>query len=122
MKRRGLLSAAAPAALALVGATAAAPVAVNPDAGLLALCTEFHRLHTEGADAANPDWEKADGAAWDVYHQLDDMTPVTEAGHRAKAGVAVKMLAMFNEGAMGGNVEAVFALGLLRDWLGSAAA
>ncbi len=121
MNRRNLL-AATPAVLALAGASVAAPVAPNSDVELLALCAEFHRLHAEGGDAANPDWEKADGAAWDVYNQLDDMTLVTEAGHRGKAGVAVKMLAMFNEETMGGNVEAIFALAMLRDWLGSAAA
>ncbi|HEY0206884.1 MAG TPA: hypothetical protein VGC15_22370 [Acetobacteraceae bacterium] len=121
MNRRNLL-AAAPAVMVLAGVAAAAPVGPSPDAELLALCAEFQRLHAEGADEANPDWEKADAAAWDAYNQLDDMTPITEAGHRAKAAVAVKMLAMFNDGEMGGNPEAVFALYMLHDWLGSAAA
>ena len=122
MNRRKLLTAAAPAALMLSGAAPAAPMVTNSDAKLLALCAEFHRLHAEGADEANPDWEKADAAAWDAFNEIDDMTPATEAGHRAKAAVAVKMLAMFNDGVQGGNPEAVFALYMLRDWLGSAAA
>ncbi len=118
MNRRALLSAAAPVALALSGAVAAAPALPVPDAELLALCAEFQRLHAEGAVVGNPDWEKADAAAWGAFNQLDDMTPASEAGHRAKAGVAVKMLSMFHEGHHGGDPEAVFALHMLRDWLG----
>ncbi len=101
----------------LIGQAPAAVPAPNPDAELLALCAEFQRLHAEGADTANPDWEKADAAAWDAFNKIDDMTPTTEAGHRAKAGVAVKMLSMFHDGQQGGDPEAVFALYMLRDWL-----
>jgi hypothetical protein len=142
MNRRGLLSAAAPAALALVGGAAAAPVALSlgvslplterdavaasvapiSDAELLALCAKFHRLHVEGADEANPAWEKANADAWDAFNEIDDLTPQTEAGHRAKAAVAVEMLTMFHTGPNGGDPEAVFALNMLRDWLGSVAA
>lgn len=118
MNRRTLLSAAAPVALALSSAAVAAPALPAPDAELLALCAEFQRLHAEGAVVGNPDWEKADAAAWDAFNQLDDMTPASEAGHWAKAGVAVKMLSMFHEGQHGGDPEAVFALQMLRDWLG----
>ena len=121
MNRRRLLSAAVPAAaLTLVGAVAT-PAAFGPDAEMLALCGEFHRLHAEGANQANPDWERADAAAWDAFNQLDDMTPATEAGHRAKAGVAVRMLVMFHGGVDGGDPEAVFALNTLQGWLGRAA-
>ncbi len=122
MKRRALLSVAAPVALTLSGAAVAAPALPTPDAELLALCAEFQRLHAEGAIVGNPDWEKADAAAWDAFNQLDDMTPASEAGHRAKASVAVKMLSRFHEGQHGGDPEAVFALWMLRDWLGRAAA
>lgn len=44
MKRRNLLSAVPPAALALSGAAAAAPAPINPDAKLLGLCAEFAAL------------------------------------------------------------------------------
>lgn len=44
MKRRRLLSTVPPAALALSGVAAAAPAAINPDAGLLALCAEYETL------------------------------------------------------------------------------
>ena len=121
MNRRNLL-AAAPVALALAGPAAAAPTTHSPDAELLALCAEFHRLQSEGADEANPAWEKANADAWDVFNEIDDLTPQTEAGHKAKAAVAVRMLAMFHEMEDGGQPEAVFALNMLRDWLGSAAA
>jgi len=122
--RRSLLS-AAPAVMVLAGAgiggavQAAAP---GPDAALLALCATFHRQYAEAHDEANPAWEAANGASFDIFKELDDLTPATEVGHRAKARVAVVMLAMFNEGDGygGGDPQAMFALNLLRDWLGEA--
>jgi hypothetical protein len=122
MNRRNMLAAAAPVVLALAGAAAAAPAALNPDAELMALCASFHRLQSEGTDETNPDWEKATADAWDIFHEIDDLAPQTVAGHQAKATVAVRMLAMFHEMESGGQPEAVFALNMLRDWLGSAAA
>lgn len=89
----------------------------SPDAELHLLCAEFHRLHAEGGDAANPQWEQASAAAWETFKQIDDVIALTHRGCRAKAGVAVEMLAMFNEGESGGNPEATFALHMLRDWL-----
>ncbi len=103
--------------------TTPAPVAApHPDAALLALCAAFHRQYAEAHDEANPAWEAANGASFDIFKELDDLTPATEAGHRAKARVAVVMLAMFNEGDgySGGDPQAMFALNLLRDWLGEA--
>jgi len=89
----------------------------DPDAELHARCAEFHRQHAEGRDVANPEWEKADAAAWDAFKQLDDTVALTHRGCRAKAEVAVTMLVMFHEGTHGGDPEAVFALNMLRNWL-----
>ena len=44
MNRRQLLATVAPAALAVSGVAVAAPAAINPDAGLLALCAEYEAL------------------------------------------------------------------------------
>lgn len=89
----------------------------DPDAELHALCATFHLEHAKGRDEANPEWEKAHDAAWGVYKQLDDIVAVTHRGCRAKAAVAVTMLAMFHENQSGGDPEALFALHMLRDWL-----
>ena len=93
----------------------------NPDAALFALCAEYHRLDRAGHDEANLAWEQDHAEAWTIHERLGNMTPVTEAGHRAKAQVAIALLAMFHEGQEGGDPEAVFALGTLRGWLGIAA-
>lgn len=87
------------------------------DAELHALCAAFHQQHAKGHDEANPGWEKATDAAWDTFKQLDDEVALTHRGCRAKAAVAVTMLAVFHEGQHGGDPEALFALNMLRDWL-----
>ena len=89
----------------------------SPDAELHILCAEFQRIHAEGSDEANPHWEQAEIAAWETFKQIDDVTALTHRGCRAKAAVAVKMLARFHDTPNGGDPEAVFALNLLRDWL-----
>jgi len=124
--RRRLLGTVALAALALIGtgiASAVAAHAAQPDAGVLTLCTTFHRAHTEASDKANPHRQWATSAKQDALKQLHRMVPVTEAGHRAKAAVAASMLAEMHEHeTRGGDPETRFALTMLRDWLGSAAA
>ncbi len=51
------------------------------------------------------------------------MVPGTEAGHRAKAAVAVSVLTDLDEHeTRGGDPETRFALKMLGDWLGSALA
>ncbi len=100
---------------------AGAPPPVNPDAELIALCATFHRQHAEAYDEANLDWEAASNAKHRTFVEVGKLTPSMEAGHRAKAAVAVAMLAENHE--PDGNIadpEALFALNLLRDWLGRA--
>ncbi len=105
------------AALAVLGM---APVPPNPDVALLALCTEFHRQNALGYDEANPAWEAAMGERYEVYTKLEDMVPVTEAGHLAKARVAVVLLAENDYEEFSGNPDARFALVTLRDLVGRA--
>ncbi len=100
---------------------AGAPPPVNPDAELIALCATFHRQHAEAYDEANLDWEAASDAKHSTFVEIGNLTPSMEAGHRAKAAVAVVMLAENHEpdGSIA-DPEAMFALNLLRDWLGRA--
>jgi hypothetical protein len=105
---------------AALGGADAAPSAC-PDAALIALCATFHRQHAEAYDEANLDWEAASDAKHRTFVEVGKLTPSKEAGHRAKAAVAVVMLAENHE--PDGNIadpEALFALNLLRDWLGRA--
>ncbi len=105
---------------AALGGADAAPSAC-PDAALIALCATFHRQHAEAYDEANLDWEAASDAKHRTFVEVGKLTPSMEAGHRAKAAVAVVMLAENHE--PDGNIadpEALFALNLLRDWLGRA--
>jgi len=102
---------------------AGAPPPVNRDAKLIALCATFHRQHVEAYDEANLDWEAASDAKRSTFVEIGNLTATVNAGHRAKAAVAVVMLAENHE--PDGNIadpEALFALNLLRDWLGRAAA
>ena len=119
MSRRGLLYAGA-AVLILAGTgVAAAAQAGEADAALLALCATFHRAHAESCDKANPYRGWATCAKQDALKRLHRMVPATEAGHRAKAAVAVFMLAELQEHeTRGGDPETRFVLKLLRDWLG----
>ncbi len=123
MNRRRLLYAAA-AVLVLVGTGAAvAARGAQPDAELTALCARFHRAQAEAKDEANPYRGWATSAKQDALKQLHRIVPVTEAGHRAKAGVAASMLAELHEHeTRGDDPETRFALKMLGDWLGSAAA
>jgi hypothetical protein len=94
-----------------------APV-VHPDADLLAPCAEFQRLHSLSYSPGNDDWEAPLQARWALSSRIENMTPVTQAGHRAKTAVAVTMLDedRCNGEFMGGR-DARFALNMLRDWL-----
>ncbi len=94
MKRRTLLSAAAPAALALSGAAIAAPP--DLDAELLALCATYHRQDEISRDEGNPDsvWEAAADARHAAFMQIMPIVPITEAGHRAKAGGVANVVEM----------------------------
>ncbi len=92
---------------------------VCSDAALTALCAAFHRQHVEAYDEANRDWEAAADAKHSTFVAIGNLTATTDAGHRAKAAVAVIMLAENHEpdGSIA-DPEALFALNLLRDWLG----
>lgn len=95
----------------------------EPDAALLTLCDTFHCAHAEAEDEANPYWGWATIAKQDALKQLHRLVPATGAGHRAKAAVAASMLADLHEyETRGAGPETVFALKVLRDWLGSAVA
>ena len=108
MSRRGLLYAGA-----------AAAHAGEPDAALLSLCSTFHRTHAEASDKANPYRGWAASAKQDTLKQLYRMVPTTEAGHRAKAKVAARVLTDLHEHeTRGDNPEPVFAAKALGDWLG----
>ena len=103
---------------AALGSAVAAP-SVHSDAELIALCATFHRQHAEAYDEANLDWEAALAARQGTFVEIGNLTATADAGHRAKAAVAVIMLAENHE--LAGNVgdpEALFALNLLRSWLG----
>lgn len=113
--RRNVFASAA--ALAVAGMGAAPP---NPDAGLLALCAEFHRQNALGYDEANPAWEGAMGERYEVYTKLEEMVPVTQAGHLAKARVAVVLLTENDYEEFSGNPDARFALVTLRGLVGRA--
>jgi len=105
---------------AALGGADAVPSAC-PDAALIALCATFHRQHAEAYDEANLDWEAASDAKHSTFVEIGYLTATVNAGHRAKAAVAVAMLAENHE--PDGNIadpEALFALNLLRDWLGRA--
>lgn len=114
--RRNVFASAA--ALAVAGMAAAPPP--NLDAGLLAPCAEFHRQNALGYDEANPAWEGAMGERYEVYTKLEEMVPVTQAGHLAKARVAVVLLAENDYEEFSGNPDARFALVTLRDLVGRA--
>ncbi len=106
--------------VAALGKAGAAP-SVYPDAELIALCATFHRQHAEAYDEANLDWEAASDAKHISFVAIGNLTATTDAGHRAKAAIAVVMLAENHEpdGSIA-DPEALFALNLLRDWLGRA--
>ena len=98
INRRKLLSTVAPAALALSGVAAAAPVTVNPDAQLLGLCAEHEALYHK-ADAAlaknDDEQERADAITNAIYDEqsiivvaITACRPTTPAGFVALAQVA----------------------------------
>ena len=121
VSRRSLAGGAA----ALLGLAGAATAAALPsrDTELLDLCAKFQRLHGLSNLEDNENWEAEHDASWKVSNKIADMVPVTEAGHRAKAAVAVAGLKEMHEHAeVKGDPDAIFALKMLRDWLGGAGA
>ena len=100
---------------------AAAPIR-DPDAQLLALCATYHRQDEMSRDEGNPKWEAAADARQAAFKQIALMLPVTETGHRAKAAVAVaEMDDNRCDGEWMGDSEALFALNVLKGWLGMTA-
>ncbi len=106
----------------MVGDPPAAPARPNPDAALLTLCAEHRRLHGLAYLEGNDDWEAAHHESWQVADKIGDLVPVTQAGHRAKAAVAVAQMDRnrTSDGAWMGDRDALFALDTLKDWLGEA--
>ena len=90
----------------------------DPDAEVHARCAEFHRLHALGYTEDNPAWEAAMDARFEAYTELEGMVPVTHAGHRAKARVALVLLDENQYDEFSGNPDARFALITLRGLLG----
>lgn len=100
-RRKLALGTALGGAFSAIGITAGAAASVAdlaaPDAGLLALCGEFHRLTAEiKADPGNGGWEAALDRRDGVQTALERARPETEAGRRAMAGV---VLAVYDENA-----------------------
>ncbi len=102
------------------GLTASASVPVpSSDIELLALCAKFQRLHSLSYLPGNNDWETPLEARWGLSSRIEKITPVTQAGHWAKAAVAVTVLDENRcDGEFMGGSDARFALSTLRDWLG----
>ncbi len=113
-----LLSALLRAAVATPPAAAPTP---HPDAELLALCADFHRVQASYRDDDNPEWDRSGPAAHAAFVAVQGVTPATEAGHRAKGWVALAKLEENHGDGMAGDPYAEFALTMLRDWLGEAA-
>ncbi len=110
------------AASPAVGAVAEA-VPPNPDAALLALCAEFHRLHAESRslpDTGDRTWEDAQAERWETSDRIEDMRPATAEGHRAKATIALVLLE--EQHGDDGDADIRFTLATLRDLLGRTAA
>ena len=67
----------------------------SPDAALLAVCAEFHRLNAVLLSVPSDD-EHALEQAWDARQRVTDqvasMRPTSDAGRRAKAAVAFSIL------------------------------
>ena len=124
MNRRDALAIiAAPLALGAAGAPfpGATPIP-DPDAELLALCATYHRQDEMSRDESNLEWEIAADATRATFNHIAPMVPVTEAGHRAKAAVAVaEMDDNRCDGEWMGDSEALFALNVLKGWLGMTA-
>ena len=121
MNRRDALAIIA-APLALDAAAALLPAAApipDPDAQLLALCATYRRQNEMSRDEGNLEWEIAADATRATFNHIAPMVPVTEAGHRAKAAVAVAELNDNRcDGEWMGDSEALFALDTLKGWLG----
>ena len=106
----------------LVGDMPAFPPAPSSDAELLALCAEYQRLHALAYLEGYEDWEAAYGESIKSAERINDLVPVTQAGHRAKAAVVVTEMDSNRtlDGAWMGDREALHALNTLKDWLGVA--
>jgi hypothetical protein len=66
--------------------------APNPDAELLGLCAEFHRLHAIVLTGADGAWEIAQDQRWGVSDALKLIPAGTAAGRVAKASVALALI------------------------------
>jgi hypothetical protein len=127
VSRRSLfadLSATLLAGAAIAAAAHGEPVAAaGDDAELIALCAEFHHQHA-AAIAAPIDDDDALTAAlderWKISDEIRDIAATTDAGHRAKAHVAL-VLMVENEGAEPVDQASIFVLAALQDIVGSTA-
>lgn len=100
MNRRKLLTAAAPAALALSGAAIAAPSAHNPDAELIALCARYVAQtrafcavgkHTWDMSCSNPEWIRCHDLACAMVPGMDALeAQITDTPARTVAGPLAK--------------------------------
>lgn len=90
----------------------AAALSPTPDAGLIRLCNAFHAANNASHAADDASWERHLARRWEISDAIEDMTPATEAGHWAKAGVA---LVLMEELADFENAPERFALVTLRD-------
>jgi len=103
----------------------ATPPDGTPDAELLRLCAEFHRLQAAvNAASGGAALDAAMNARWTITDRIKALVPATAAGHRAKAAVAIVLL---REGSVGDDGDAAdsdvsFAFVVLTDLARSGAA
>jgi hypothetical protein len=67
----------------------------EPDAKLLAICVAFHEQHAAAMAVAHDDENGLTAALdvrWNISDRIKDIPAATNAGRRAKAGVAVVLL------------------------------
>lgn len=98
----------------------------GPDAVLLDLCAEFHRIHgiVTGDDRrkySDEAFHALMGERWDTSDAIADIPARTLAGHLAKARVVIALIEEHHPGQIADG-DLFFAYAVLHDLAGSAAA
>lgn len=114
----GMLATGAVLAVGSCTPTLAPAATASPDAELIQLCAEFHRLHADTRslpDTGGYTWEDAIEARWEVSNEIENIHPATAGGHRAKATIALVL--MEEQHGDSGDADIRFTLGTFRDLL-----